>query len=64
VPPKSTYFASGHPPSVVRSDRLSLIEAAERALPVDEPECRELAEQLLRKFSRELELIALDEALR
>jgi hypothetical protein len=32
----------------IRGVRRSLIEAAEKALVVEDPECRELAEQLLR----------------
>jgi hypothetical protein len=32
--------------------RLSLIEAAEKALEVDDPQCRELAEQLLREVRK------------
>ena len=36
----------------IRGVRRSLIEAAERALEVDDPECRELAEQLLREVRK------------
>ena len=34
----------------IRGMRRSLIDAAERALEVDDPGCRELAEQLLREL--------------
>ena len=36
----------------IRAIRQSLIEAAEQALEVDDPECRELAEQLLREVRK------------
>jgi hypothetical protein len=36
----------------LRGIRRSLIDAAERALEVDDPECRELAEQLLREVRK------------
>jgi hypothetical protein len=36
----------------LRGVRRSLIEAAEKALEVDDPECRELAEQLLREVRK------------
>jgi hypothetical protein len=36
----------------IRGVRRSLIEAAEKALEVDDPECRELAEQLLREVRK------------
>jgi hypothetical protein len=36
----------------LRGVRRSLIAAAERALQVDDPECRELAEQLLREVRK------------
>jgi hypothetical protein len=36
----------------IRGVRRSLIEAAERALEVDDPECRELAEQVLREVRK------------
>jgi hypothetical protein len=35
-----------------RGVRRSLVEAAEKALEVDDPECRELAEQLLREVRK------------
>jgi hypothetical protein len=35
-----------------RGVRRSLIDAAEQALEVDDPECRELAEQLLREVRK------------
>jgi hypothetical protein len=36
----------------LRGIRRSLIELAERALEVDDPECREIAEQLLREVRK------------
>jgi hypothetical protein len=36
----------------IRGVRQSLIEAVEKALEVDDPECRELAEQLLREVRK------------
>jgi hypothetical protein len=36
----------------IRGIRRSLIEAAEQALQVDDPECRKLAEQLLREVRK------------
>ena len=36
----------------IRGVRRSLIEAVEQALKVDDPECRELAEQLLREVRK------------
>jgi hypothetical protein len=36
----------------IRGVRRSLIEAAEKALEFDEPECRKLAEQLLREVRK------------
>ena len=36
----------------IRGVRRSLIEAAEKAREVDDPECRELAEQLLREVRK------------
>jgi hypothetical protein len=36
----------------IRGVRRSLIETAEEALEVDDPECRELAEQLLREVRK------------
>jgi hypothetical protein len=36
----------------IRGVRRSLIEAAEKALEVDDPECRELAKELLREVRK------------
>ena len=36
----------------IRGVRRSLVGAAEKALEVDDPECRELAEQLLREVRK------------
>jgi hypothetical protein len=57
VPPEALAAEIRHlreltPTFGIRGVRRSLIEAAERALQVDDPECRELAEQLLREVRK------------
>ena len=51
-PPRSANSRELTPTFGIRGVRRSPIEAAEKALEVDDPECRELAEQLLREVRK------------
>jgi hypothetical protein len=51
-PPTSASLRDLTPAFGLRGIRRSLLEAAEQALQVDDPECREIAEQLLREVRK------------